>query len=80
MARKFSMFDNTGSANWTKLPLFPINYPGTTTSGGTFVIARSTPDGQFYLVVSDRRTVHISVGEPVIMILLHTRVTSIVSG
>jgi hypothetical protein len=54
----------TGSAQWTQLPAPPMNHAGTTASGTDFVVVHSAPDGQRYLIYSDRRTVHISVGDP----------------
>ena len=60
----FSNFNANGSAVWTKLPTVPTGYGGTTASGGNYVQAHVAPNGQFYLIASDRRTVHLSVGEP----------------
>ncbi|MFI5893904.1 hypothetical protein ACIA5D_27775 [Actinoplanes sp. NPDC051513] len=53
-----------GAGSWTRLPNPPIGYAGTTASGASFVLAHRAPDGQLLLVVSDRRTTHLAVGEP----------------
>ena len=55
---------SNGNASWTLLPTVPINYSSVTASGGNFILPYNAPNGQFYLFVSDRRTVHISIGEP----------------
>lgn len=56
--------DGTTAARWTQLPAPPMNYPGTTASGTDFVMVHAAPDGQKNLIYSDRRSVHISIGEP----------------
>ncbi len=60
----FSNFNATGSAVWVKLPTVKKDYDGTTASGGNYVMAHQAPNGQFFLIASDRRTAHISIGEP----------------
>jgi hypothetical protein len=45
---------------WTQLASPPIVPNGPTDSGTNFVVTQLTPDGQFFLICSDRRTVHIS--------------------
>ena len=60
----FSSFDANAGASWTLLPSVPIGYPGTTASGGDYVMAHVTPEDVLYLIVSDRRTVHITTGDP----------------
>ncbi len=49
---------------WTQLAAPRADYPGTTASGTTFVLAQATTEGEFYLLVSDRRTLHFAAGEP----------------
>ncbi len=49
-----------GSSAWTSLSPTPVIQGGPTDSGGNFVVPHVAPDGQFYLMSSDRRTVHIS--------------------
>lgn len=51
-------------AVWTQLPSTPIIPNGPTASGTNFVVPHVTPDGKFFLICSDRRTVHISDGLP----------------
>ena len=61
----FLNFDSSGHATWTQLPSLPINFPGTTPSGCTFIIPHiSKFNGTLYLIASDSRTTHISFGEP----------------
>lgn len=54
-----------GDGVWTQLPSFSHDYPGTTASGTNFIYPHIAPNGDFYLIASDRRTVHISTGEPI---------------
>jgi photosystem II stability/assembly factor-like uncharacterized protein len=62
----FSSFDSAGRATWTQLPSIPINYPHVTPSGCSFIVPHiSNFDGTLYLIASDCRTAHISLGEPV---------------
>lgn len=56
-----------GPGTWTLLPNPPADYAGTTASGASFVIAHATPDEQLLLIVSDRRTTHLAVGEPAVV-------------
>lgn len=53
-----------GPGAWTMLASPPIGYPGTTASGCDFVIAHEAADGTLLLFVSDRRTTHVTEGEP----------------
>ncbi|MGS0527951.1 hypothetical protein ACU8V7_24960 [Zobellia nedashkovskayae] len=53
-----------GNGVWTRLPTFPDGFDGTTASGTNFIYPHIAPNGDFYLIASDRRTVHISKGEP----------------
>jgi hypothetical protein len=46
-------FPLDGPATWTRLPPSPADFPGTD-SGAGFVIPHVAPDGQLYLVSSDR--------------------------
>ncbi len=54
----------SGTAAWTQLPSTPIGFDGTTASGTDYIVAHNNPAGQLYLLASDRRTTHISIGEP----------------
>jgi hypothetical protein len=53
-----------GPAAWTSLPPMRSNFPDTTDSGTSFVVAHVAPNGDFYLIASDRRTLQSSFGEP----------------
>jgi hypothetical protein len=57
-------FSGAGNAAWTQLPSVPIGFPSTTASGTDYIVAHVTPAGQLLLFASDRRTSHVSVGEP----------------
>lgn len=59
----FSTEAKSGSVKWLKLPAPPVGYPGTTASGTNFIVAHGVGN-TIYFIVSDRRTVHISRGEP----------------
>lgn len=61
---EFPPLPSTGPGTWTQLPTPSKSYPGTTASGGGFVVPHVTPDGELCLIVSDRRTTHICRGEP----------------
>jgi photosystem II stability/assembly factor-like uncharacterized protein len=54
----------TAPGSWTRLPAPPADYEGTTASGTDFIVIHRAPDERRYLVYSDRRTVHLSVGDP----------------
>jgi hypothetical protein len=60
---EFSGAPEDGGA-WTRLPSPPIGYEGTTASGGSFVLVHAELAGHLLMLVSDRRTTHIAVGEP----------------
>ena len=49
---------------WRRLAPLPWDFPGTTPSGTSFVLPHVAPNGEFYLIASDRRTTQSSVGEP----------------
>ena len=51
-------------ATWTQLPSVPVGFPNTTASGTDYIVAHVTPAGQLLLFASDRRTAHVSIGEP----------------
>jgi hypothetical protein len=53
-------------AEWLRLPPIPLDYPTVTDSGAGFVVPHVTPDGDLLLIASDRRTVHLAVGEPAV--------------
>ena len=58
-------FGKAGASQWLRLPPIPLNYPTVTASGAGFVVP--IVDSIFrtlLLVASDRRTVHLAVGEP----------------
>lgn len=58
-------FSTSGQpARWTRLPPIPLDYPGVTDSGGSFVVPHVDEREQLYLIASDRRTVHLAFGEP----------------
>jgi photosystem II stability/assembly factor-like uncharacterized protein len=57
-------FELDGTSAWRRLPPIPLNFPGVTASGAGFVVPHVAPDGKLYLVSSDRRTVHLSFGDP----------------
>ncbi len=58
-------FDAAGASQWLRLPPLPLNYPQVTASGAGFVVPLlDAATGGLLLVASDRRTVHIAVGEP----------------
>jgi hypothetical protein len=61
---QFPPLPTAGPAMWTQLATPRKDYSGTTASGGGFVVPHVTPEGQLYLIVSDRRTTHICAGEP----------------
>ena len=61
---QFPPLPSTAPGTWSQLPTPPKTYPGTTASGGGFVISHTTPEGEHWLIVSDRRTTHICQGEP----------------
>jgi hypothetical protein len=46
--------------SWSQLASTPIVSNSPTDSGSNFIVPHVTPDGQFFLIVSDRRTVHIA--------------------
>ncbi len=54
-----------GNGVWTQLPTFSHDFSGTTASGTNFIYPHIAPNGDFYIIASDRRTVHISKGDPV---------------
>jgi photosystem II stability/assembly factor-like uncharacterized protein len=56
--------DAAGGAIWRQLPSIPIGFPSTTASGTDYIVAHITPQGQLLLFASDRRTAHVSIGEP----------------
>ena len=49
-----------------KIPAPPFNYPTVTDSGGAVIIPHMTAEGQLFFFATDRRTVHIAFGEPVV--------------
>ncbi len=52
---------------WLRLAPIPLNYPTVTASGAGFVVPRVNPGGgDLLLIASDRRTVHLAVGEPTV--------------
>jgi photosystem II stability/assembly factor-like uncharacterized protein len=57
---------STAPGVWTKIPAPPFNYPTVTDSGGAFIIPHMTTEGELFFFASDRRTVHIALGEPVV--------------
>lgn len=56
---------STGPGVWRQLPMTPVIPDGPTDSGGNFIVAHVTPDGNLFLISSDRRTVHISDDLPI---------------
>ena len=56
--------DAADGGTWTRLPSPPIGYAGTTASGGSFVLVHAEVGGRLLMLVSDRRTTHIAIGEP----------------
>jgi hypothetical protein len=52
-------FGLSAPGTWVRLPPIPLNYPGTTASGGGFVVPFRGG-----LIASDRRTVHAAFDEP----------------
>jgi len=57
-------FSGAGAASWTQLPAVPVGFPSTTASGTDYIVAHVTPAGRLLLFASDRRSAHLSVGEP----------------
>lgn len=58
-------FDSEGNSQWLRLAPMPLNYPQVTASGAGFVVpVVDVISHELLLVASDRRTVHVSVGEP----------------
>jgi hypothetical protein len=53
-----------GTSSWTQLVSTPVIPNGPTASGTNFVVPHKTPKGEFFLIASDRRTVHISKNLP----------------
>lgn len=53
-----------GASFWTQLASTPVIPNGPTDSGANFVIPHVTPNGLFFLISSDRRTVHIAQNLP----------------
>jgi hypothetical protein len=49
-----------GPGIWTQLASTPVIPDGPTDSGSNFIVPHVTPDRQFFLICSDRRTVHIA--------------------
>lgn len=49
-----------GPGVWTQLASTPVIPNGSTDSGANFVVPHVTPDGEFFLICSDRRTLHIA--------------------
>lgn len=49
-----------GPGVWSKLASTPVIPNGPTASGTNFVVPHVTPGGEFFLICSDRRTVHIA--------------------
>jgi photosystem II stability/assembly factor-like uncharacterized protein len=61
----FTSVLTAGRASWRQLPSTPTGYEGTTASGTDYIATHvTTNDGLLYLFASDRRTTHISIGEP----------------
>ena len=54
------------AAVWTQLPETPVIPNGPTASGANFTIPHVTPDNQFFLISSDRRTVCIAQNLPTV--------------
>ena len=57
-------FPGSGPATWTTLPAPPVGAPGTTASGTDYIVTHVPPGGPLHLLYSDRRTVHVCLGEP----------------
>lgn len=58
-------FDSEGNSRWLRLAPIPLNYPQVTASGAGFVVPIvDVISRELLLVASDRRTVHVGVGEP----------------
>jgi hypothetical protein len=49
---------------WTRLGPMALGFGGTTDSGTGFVLPHVAPDGELYLIASDRRTTQACLGEP----------------
>jgi photosystem II stability/assembly factor-like uncharacterized protein len=53
-----------GASIWSQLASTPVIPNGPTDSGANFVIPHQAPNGEFFLISSDRRTVHIAQNLP----------------
>jgi hypothetical protein len=60
---EYPPIDSDGPGAWMRLAPMLLGFGGTTASGTGFVVPHVAPNGEFYLLASDRRTVQSCVGE-----------------
>lgn len=53
-----------GPMTWTQMPAVKGDYAGTTASGTDYVIVHQAPDRGKQIIYSDRRSVHVAIGDP----------------